>query len=233
MDIDQFVKAFEPTFKGGYGKLAGKVALLAAPHSKPLTALAQSTTKPTTGPVMVSSSQETALQRILATTTMDASVKIDNSDLGNFGPIAFLYNAMHLGGGPRTPTGHGTVAVHMEMGKLHVSRLYYFNRGIEVNGVATIDQLWNLPDCPLSGSASGTARPLKNIRLPLFAEADALLSSLQGTLTNIMFDNTLRNRATSRSSASPNSAANCAACSWANWAEDSNRRNFHASALAR
>lgn len=193
IDIDQFVKAFEPTFKGGYGKLAGKVTLLAAPHSQPLTVLAQSTTRPTTGPATMPNNQDTALQRVLATTTMDANVAIDHSDLGNFGPISFLYNAMHLGGGPRTPTGHGTISTHMEKGKLHVSRLYYFNRGIEVNGVATVDQIWNLPDCPLEGSASGTARPLKNIRLPLFAEADALLSSLQGTLTNIMFDNTLRN----------------------------------------
>jgi hypothetical protein len=192
IDIDQFVKAFEPGFKGGYGRLAGTVFLLSAPKTRALTALAQSTTQPTTAPAMVSS-QETAMQRILATTTMDASVQIANSDLGNFSAISFLYNAMHLGGGPRTPTGHGTVEAHMEMGKLHVKRLYYFNRGIEVRGVATVDQMWNLPDCPLNGSAIGTARPLKNIKLPLFAEADAILSSLQGTLTNVMFDNTLRN----------------------------------------
>lgn len=192
MDIDQFIKAFQPTFKGGYGKLAGKLTLLSAPRTRPLTALAHNATRPAAGPAMASK-QETALQEILATTTMDANMRIDNSDLGNFTPIAFLYNAMHLGGGPRTPTGHGSISAHMEMGKLHVSRLYFFNRGIEVNGVATVDQIWNLPDCPLNGSASGTARPLKNIRLPLFAEADALLSSLQGTLTNIMFDNTLRN----------------------------------------
>lgn len=192
MTIDQFVKAFQPTFKGGYGRLDGSVFLLSAPKTRALTAIAQSTTQPTAGPAMVSN-QETAMQRILATTTMDANVRIDNSDLGNFSAISFLYNAMHLGGGPRTPTGHGTVSAHMEMGKLHVSRLYYFNRGIEVRGVATVDQLWNLPDCPLNGSAIGTARPLKNIKLPLFAEADAILSSLQGTLTNVMFDNTLRN----------------------------------------
>lgn len=191
MDVDQFVKAFEPTFKGGYGRLGGTVFLLSAPKTRTLTAIAQSTTRPTTGPVMATK-QETAMQRILATTTVDANVAIANSDLGNFTPIAFLYNAMHLGGGPRTPTGHGAISAHMEMGKLHVSRLYYFNRGIEVRGVATVDQMWNLPDCPLTGSATGTARPLKNIKLPLFAEADAIFSALQGELTNVMFDHTLR-----------------------------------------
>lgn len=193
LDVDQFVKALDPSYpKSGYGRLGGKVFLLSAPKSKTLTDIAASTSQPTTGPG-ATAAESNAMKRLLATTTMDANVSIENSDLGNFSPIAFLYNTMHLGGGPRTPTGHGTVSAHMEQGKLHVTRLYYFNRGIEARGVATVDQVWNLPDCPLEGNVIGTARPLKNIKLPLFAEADAILASLQNQLTTIGFGGTLRN----------------------------------------
>lgn len=193
LQVDQFVKAFVPGYpKSGYGQLSGKVFLLSAPKRKTLAAIAASTSQPTTGPG-ATTAQASALQHLLATTTMDTNVTIKNSDLGNFDAIAFLYNSMHLGGGPRTPTGHGTVSAHMEEGKLHVTRLYYFNRGIEVRGVATVDQMWNLPDCPLQGTAIGTARPLKNIKLPVLAEADAVLAALQNSLTTVGFDHTLRN----------------------------------------
>jgi hypothetical protein len=193
LDVDEFVRAFDPTYtKSGYGRLGGQVFLLSAPKSKTLTAIAASTSQPTTGPG-ASPAGSTAMQHLLKTTTMDANVRIENSDLGNFSPIARLYDAMHLGGGPRTPTGHGAVSAHMEEGKLHVTRLYYFNRGIEARGVATVDQVWNLPDCPLDGTVIGTARPLKHIKLPLFAEADAILASLQNSLTTIGFGGTLRN----------------------------------------
>ncbi|HEY2586656.1 MAG TPA: hypothetical protein VGI81_12905 [Tepidisphaeraceae bacterium] len=193
LEVDQFVKALVPDYpKSGYGQLSGKVFLLSAPKRKTLAAIAASTSQPTTGPG-ASTAEASALQHLLATTTMDTNVTIENSDLGNFGPIAFLYNAMHLGGGPRTPTGHGTVSATMEDGRLHVARLYYFNRGIEVRGVATVDQMWNLPDSPLQGTVIGTARPLKNIRLPLFAETDAILAALQNSLTTVGFGGTLRN----------------------------------------
>src|SRR5581483_1801976 len=108
--------------------------------------------------------QQTMLAHILATTTVDGNVRLRDSNLAQFGPIKALYDFMHLGGDVRTPTGHGSVSVHMEQGKLHVSNLYYFNRGLEVRGVATVDGMWALPDNPISGSAVGTLRPLKSIK---------------------------------------------------------------------
>ena len=132
------------------------------------------------------------LRSLLRSTTLDGTVAIANADLGNFGPVSFLYNAMHIGGNVRKPTGHGTVALHMEQGQLHISNLYYFNRGIEVRGVITASDMWRLPDNPIEGSVAGTARPLKNIKLPLFAEADAILSALQGELTSVGFKGTIK-----------------------------------------
>jgi hypothetical protein len=197
LDIDQFVAAFDPTHKPGFGRLGGKLFLLSAPKTRTLAAVASATTAPSTQPGAaargIAQQQEDRLQFLLRSTTVDGNVAIAESNLANFGPIAFLYNAMHLGGNVRTPTGHGTISFHMEQGNLHVSNLYYFNKGIEVRGVAEIAQSWKFPDCPINGSITGTARPLKSIKLPLFAEADAILSAVQGTLTSVMFGGTVRN----------------------------------------
>ena len=132
------------------------------------------------------------MQQLLRTTTVDGSLELENSDLGNFGPVSFLYNAMHLGGNARKPTGRGNVSLHMEAGKLHVTNLYYFNRGIEVRGVATVDQMWDLPRNPMHGTAAGSARPLKNVHLPLIAEADAIIGALEGQLTAVEFAGSVR-----------------------------------------
>ena len=216
IEVDQFVKAFDPRHPPGFGRLGGQLFLLSAPKTRTLAAIAKSaaevstatqlTTRPATNsatvpatraaptaPAQTIAQQQSMLQQILSTTTLDGTLQLQNSNLANFGPIRFLYDLMRLGGDVRTPTGHGSVALHMEQGKLHISNLYYFNRGIEVRGIATADQMWNIPDNPIQGSAIGTARPLKNIHLPLFAEADALLSAVQGELTSIEFKGTVRN----------------------------------------
>jgi hypothetical protein len=190
LQTDQFVKAFDPTHAAGFGLLGGRIFMLSAPKTKTLLEATSATTASTTR--SIAQSQEDTLQHLLHSTTVDGNIEIADSDLGNFGPISFLYNAMHLGGNIRKPTGHGTVSFHMEDGGMHISHMYYFNRGIEVRGVATVDQMWKFPDSPLHGSVVGTARPLKNIKFPLFAEADAIFSALQGTLTSVNFDNTVR-----------------------------------------
>ncbi|HXE54394.1 MAG TPA: hypothetical protein VN541_15335, partial [Tepidisphaeraceae bacterium] len=209
ISIDQFVTAWDPGHTSGFGWIDGNIYTLSAPKTRQLAQIASEATyvpppstrpatagatSPTTAPAtsLATGDQMDVLQRLLRTTTVDGTVRISQSDLGNFGPISFLYNAMHLGGNMRVPTGHGTIALHMEQGTLHIPNLYYFNRGIEVRGVATATQMWNLPDNPIEGSAVGTARPLKNIKLPLFAEADAILSGLQGQLTSIQFKGTVK-----------------------------------------
>lgn len=197
LDMDPFVQSFVPNHRPGLGRLSGKIYTLSAPKTRQLAEIASQATyvPPTSGPSTqpISPQQEDMLKRLLRSTTVEGALSLDKSDLGNFGPIAFLYNAMHLGGGVRAPTGRGTVALRMEQGTLHIPNLYYFNRGIEVRGVMTATEMWNVPDNPLYGSAVGTARPLKSIKIPLFAEADAIISSLQGQLTSVEFKGTVRN----------------------------------------
>jgi hypothetical protein len=193
LEIDQFVHAFHPKHPNGSGLLSGELYMLSAPKTQQIVEIARSATGGA-GPTTASSApapQRPVLQDILATATVDGTLEIDNSDLGNFGPIAFLYNLMHLGGNIRSSTGRGTVALIMESGTLRITNLTYFNRGIEVHGIAKATRMWELPDNPIDGAVVGTARPLKNIKLPLFAEADTILSQLQAQVSTVEFKGTV------------------------------------------
>ena len=189
LDIDQFVDAFDPQFSKGSGHLNGNIYLLSAINSQTLAAATTGANAPTTR--TSAQQQQDTFQDLLRTTTVDGNVAMSDSDLGNFGPVAFLYNAMHLGSDMRKPTGHGDISFHMEKGRLHISNLYYFNRGVEVYGVATVNQMWKFPDSPLDGTVAGSLTPLKNVKIPLFAEAGAVLGQLQ-QLFSVGFRGTVR-----------------------------------------
>jgi hypothetical protein len=120
-----------------------------------------------------------------------ASLQIHDSDLGNFGPFAALYNTMHLGGNAGKAIGEGTVEARFDNDSLIVSSLRYFNRGVDAYGLATIGSISKYPDCPLSGEVVGTLAPLRNIKLPFFADADKIFSVLQTNLTSIVLGGTL------------------------------------------
>lgn len=198
--IDQFVQAYDPGHPPGLGRLGGSFNLLSAPRETPLIQLATvSTQVPATVPTSAATSraaaaQESLLQYLLRTTALDGKVTLSRSNLAQFGPIEGLYNIMHLGADIRQPTGSGEVALHMEGGQLQVQNLRYFNRGVEVRGVGMLPEMWKFPDNPIYGTAVGTVRPLKNIRLPLIREADAILGALQGALTTIEFEGTVRGK---------------------------------------
>jgi hypothetical protein len=98
---------------------------------------------------------------------------------------------MHLGGNVGKPIGAGTVEARYDNDKLIVSSLRYFNRGVDAYGLATIDSISKYPACPLSGEIVGTLAPLRNIKLPFFADADKIFSVLQANLTSIVIGGTI------------------------------------------
>jgi hypothetical protein len=120
----------------------------------------------------------------------EASLQIHQSDLGEFGPFAVLYNTMHLGGNAGTPIGEGTVEARYDNDSVIVSSLRYFNRGVDAYGLAEVDRVSQYPNCPLSGELVGTFSPLRNINLPFFADADKIFSVLQTNLTSIVIGGT-------------------------------------------
>ena len=120
-----------------------------------------------------------------------ASLQIHQSDLGSFGPFAVLYDTMHFGGTAGKRIGEGTVEARYDNDSLIVSSLRYFNRGIDAYGLATIKDISRYPNSGLSGELVGTYSPLKNIKLPFFADADKIFSVLQSNLTSIVIGGTI------------------------------------------
>ncbi len=121
----------------------------------------------------------------------NGSLRIADSDLVNFDPLELLYNLLNVGGNPKTPTGHGRFDLSLEQSKLTISNGHYFNRGIDAIGSLTIDDIWMGKESPIHGGVVGTARPLKDVKLPLIADADKLLANLQSFLTAVGVAGTL------------------------------------------
>ncbi len=112
----------------------------------------------------------------------EGEIKLTQTNLANFGPIAFLYNASSLFQGPKTPDGKGNVQFHLEGGALTVERMRYFYRGTEIRAVATVKDVWNVPDSPVDGTAFLTARPLRDLKLPILSDFDTVLEAIQSSL---------------------------------------------------
>jgi hypothetical protein len=131
----------------------------------------------------------------------DGQVRLRNANLANFGPISDLYNMMHIGNDKRGPTGYGDVAFRIEGNAMNVTRMHYFNRGVEVRAQARVGDLAVVPDCPLSGTAVGSARPLKDVKLPILStilpDVDQILSALQNTAATVQIGGTLHKPTTS------------------------------------
>ena len=123
----------------------------------------------------------------------DANLELSKSDLGNFDPIAFLYDLMNVGAGRgEGPSGRGTVSVRLDNESLQVTSFYLFNRGVEVRGAGAVEKLFDLPHSPIHGTLVGTARPLSALRLPFMADVDQILAVLQTSATTVAVSGTLR-----------------------------------------
>lgn len=118
-------------------------------------------------------------------------LKITDSDLVNFKPLTLLYNLLNAGGQGKAPTGHGRLDLSLQQSHLMITNAHYFNRGIDTIGSITLDDVWNLKHSPISGGVVGTARPLKDLKVPLLSDADQVLSSLQSFLTAVGIKGTL------------------------------------------
>jgi hypothetical protein len=120
-------------------------------------------------------------------------LNLTHTDLVNFGPIAALYNVMNVGRSGSKQTGYGTVDMAFEQSTLRVTSFRFFNRGIDAYGVPTIGPIDYLDyhQSPVGGQVAGTARPLKDTRIPMLATFDQVFSAFQGTLTTINIGGTI------------------------------------------
>jgi len=123
----------------------------------------------------------------------EGHVELTKSNLGKFGPIAFLYNAAKFFHDDKSVDGAGNVDFHLEGGTLTIEHMRYFYRGTQVRAVAEVKEAWNMPDSPLTGTAFLVARPLKDVKLPVLADFDSVLNAIQSSLqlTGVRVEGTL------------------------------------------
>lgn len=117
--------------------------------------------------------------------------QLSDSDLANVGIISVLYDAMRLGIGAGEPKGYGNVAFRLSDGRLDVTSMDYFNRGIYARGAFSLNDALAFKDSPVSGYVLGTVRPLKDLDLPLIGTFDSILDALQRSATTLRIEGTM------------------------------------------
>jgi hypothetical protein len=126
----------------------------------------------------------------------EADIRLSKSDLVNFKPVTKLYDTMRVGTAGTNPIGEGRITFAVEQAKLRVNSAHYFNRGVEINAFGSCGDIDKLPDSPMRLILVGSARPLKDLKLPFFGDADQILTVLQGALTSVEATGTLRDPVT-------------------------------------
>jgi hypothetical protein len=218
LDVNQLIHAIDPTIKPTRGRLSGSFMLLGNSPPPPATAVVPvitaspdnfdifAPTGPTTAPAAKSRnspasattrpspSHHPTLAIFINRFYGELHANITESDLSNIRGLQFIYNIMHFsfGAAAAKPVGYGDISARLESGNLTITNLRYFNRGTEVDALATISNVADLPDSPLNGSAIGSAHPLSQIPLPFFSDVDTLLTIIQQQVTPVAIGGTIR-----------------------------------------
>jgi hypothetical protein len=123
--------------------------------------------------------------------TGEADVHLTRSDLANNGIVGGIYDAMRLHIGHDEPNGAGRAQFRLEQGVLNLTNFYYNNRGVELRASGRALDIFHGGQSPIEGYAVGSARPLREMKLPFFAEADDILNALQKSVTTFRVGGTL------------------------------------------
>jgi hypothetical protein len=107
------------------------------------------------------------------------SMRIDQSDLAGTGPIAFIYNILHIFHSANKPTGNGAIDFNIQGRDAIVTSMRYFDRGAEIRISGLVHDLPNLPHSGLNLVALASARPLKLLNIPGLSDIDQALSAIQ------------------------------------------------------
>jgi len=180
LDLDQIVRAAAPDYTNGVGRLDGTLTIIGATRGPRLKPLPRNAPKPS------------AMEKLVTAFTVEGQVKLTEAKLGRLPIFSSIYDALKLGQDVKQNAGHGSVSIRMEGGDLALDNLHYFNSGTEVRGLATIEQMWKLPDSPIRGNAAASARPLSSLRLPFVSEADRVVALLQNDLLSFDIGGTVK-----------------------------------------
>jgi hypothetical protein len=119
------------------------------------------------------------------------NLELTESDLVNNPIIGSVYDALRLTAPSLDPTGKGSIRLRLDQGALHLSRISYFNHGIDFYGNLVVEDLAAGQNSALTGTVLGSVRPLKNLDLPGTGTFDRLLHSLQSAVSTFRVSGTL------------------------------------------
>jgi hypothetical protein len=122
----------------------------------------------------------------------DVRLRVTESDLANSKIVNALYSVMSVKLGKPEPTGHGFLEARLEGERLEIPVVRYINRGVDVWANAAVVNVFRAGASPLEGTAAGSARPLKDLKLPFMADVDKIISALQGGLVTVDIKGTVR-----------------------------------------
>lgn len=121
------------------------------------------------------------------------SLSLDQSDLGDTGPIAFIFDLMHILDTHKKPMGNGSIDFTIQNQNATITAMRYFDRGSEIRLNGEIDDLPNLPHSPIDLIVVGSARPLMSINIPGISDFDAALNIIQHDAISVQVTGTLDN----------------------------------------
>ena len=188
LDLNVLVQALDPTAKAMPGKVAGNLMLIRAPAPlpgpPPLAMERMFPARPAVPvpPATAPANDNPPLRQVIEPIYGEGKITLTETNLANFGPFAFLYNAANLFQNVQTIDGKGNVQFRLERGTLSVERMRYFYRGTEIRAVAKVDKIWDVPDSPIVATGLLTARPLRNVKIPFFSDFDTALTAIQSSL---------------------------------------------------
>jgi hypothetical protein len=121
----------------------------------------------------------------------DVRLRVTESDLANAKIVNALYAIMSVKLGKPQPTGHGFLEARLEGERLEIPVVRYINRGVDIWANAAVVNVFRAGASPIEGTAAGSGRPLKDLKLPFMADADKMIAALQGGLATVEIKGTL------------------------------------------
>jgi hypothetical protein len=118
-------------------------------------------------------------------------VRITDSDLANAAFVNALYGVLSVKLGKQAPNGTGHLTARLEGERLEIPSMRYQNRGVDVWMSGTIVNVFDGRQSRVEASAAGSARPLKDLKLPFMADVDQVLKALQGGLATVSIGGTI------------------------------------------
>jgi hypothetical protein len=120
-------------------------------------------------------------------------VDLADSDLAKVDALNLLYSLTGgLGKSTTRPIGKGSLDLSLQASTLSLQNIRYFNRGVEARASSIdISDIWATPKSKMFGYIVGSVRPLKDTKLPILADFDAVLDATTSGLTTVKVEGTI------------------------------------------